>query len=463
MHWPFRRPVKTEDLSRIGTQTRVSIGDTLWLKVLSGLAAGILVGVGLGPDLGWANPVYAAKVGEWLALPGYLFLAIIQMIVIPLVLSSVFHGIAGSDDISTVKKLGLRVILYFIATTVVAISIGTLLAILIQPGSYMDPASISAALASSSYTPPVINNQPINNWAYAITTILPRNIFDTLAEGDLLRVVIFAGILGAACLNMSRESARPLINLAASLQDACMVVVGWVMQLAPYAVFGLIAQITARTGLDALVGMSIYMGTVLAGLVLMFCIYLIILKTVARMPLRLFLTSARPVQLLAFSTSSSAAIMPVTMQTAEEKLGVAPTVARMVVPMGATINMDGTALYQAVAAIFLAQVFGVPLGPTQFGMIMLTTVGASIGAPGTPGVGIVVLASILAGIGVPPEGIALIIGVDRILDMCRTTLNVTGDMVASTVMHRLLDAPALEPSPMPAETVLAAAPQEAPQ
>lgn len=426
-----------KDLGNMGDKTQRILGRQLWVKVFIGLFLGVLTGLGLSflsPTLGHDN---TNIIGQWLALPGYLFLAMIQMIVIPLVLSSVFYGIAGSQ-METVKKVGLRVVLYFMGTTVVAITVGSLLAVLIKPGRYITELAVAKAATGSTPTLPSTEAETITNWSQAVTTILPQNIFDTLADGDLLRVVIFAAIFGAAVLAMPAARSKPLTDFAASLQEGCMVVVSWVMKLAPLAVFGLLAQVVSSLGMDAVAGMAAYMGTVILGLLTMFCLYLILLKLVCRVSILGFLRGARPVQLLAFSTSSSAAVMPVTMQAAEENLGVSPNVARMVVPLGATINMDGTALYQAIAAIFLAQVYGIDLGLQEFGLIMLTTVGASVGAPGTPGVGIVVLASILLSIGVPAEGIAIILGVDRILDMCRTTLNVSGDLVASMLMHKLL-------------------------
>ena len=426
-----------KDLANMGTKTKRILGAELWVKVLIGLFLGVLVGLGLSyfsPTVGAEN---TQTIGQWLALPGYLFLAMIQMIVIPLVLSSVFYGIAASQ-METVKKVGLRVVLYFIGTTTVAITVGSLLAVLIKPGRYITEMAMANAASGNAPVAPTADAATITNWSREITSILPNNIFDTLAQGDLLRVVIFAAIFGAAVLAMPAARSKPLTDLASSLQEGCMVVVSWVMKLAPLAVFGLLAQVVSSLGMDAVAGMAAYMGTVLLGLISMFCLYLLLVKFVCRVPISTFLRGARPVQLLAFSTSSSAAVMPVTMQAAEKSLGVSPNVARMVVPLGATINMDGTALYQAIAAIFLAQVYGIDLGMHEFGLIMLTTVGASIGAPGTPGVGIVVLASILLSIGVPAEGIAIILGVDRILDMCRTTLNVSGDMVASMLMHKLL-------------------------
>lgn len=431
----FKRRTPAKDISRLGRQTKHMLGPSLWVRVLIGLFLGVAAGLYLSQASPW-GAAQTETIAQWLALPGYLFLAVIQMIVIPLVLSSVFHGIAGSGDPSVVKKVGLRVVFYFIATTSVAITVGAALANLIKPGQYLAGKIPQNIDTQNLPTPPETGQ--VSNWAMEVTTIIPKNIFDTLAEGDLLRVVIFAALFGVAALALKKEHNKTLVDIAAAVQEASMVLVGWIMQIAPFAVFGLIAQVVSQTGLEALMGMSVYMGTVIGGLLIMYVFYLILVAVFTGISIPHFMRSARSLQLLAFSTSSSAAVMPVTMQTAEKHLGVSPSVARLVVPMGATINMDGTALYQAVAAIFLAQIFGVPIGPAEFGIIMATTVGASVGAPGTPGVGIVVLASILMGIGVPAEGIAIILGVDRILDMCRTTLNVSGDLVASTLMHRML-------------------------
>jgi len=217
-----------------------------------------------------------------------------------------------------------------------------------------------------------------------------------------------------------------------------MKVVNWAMLLAPYAVFGLIADISIRVGLDVLLGMSAYVGTVLLGLIILLCFYFVIVKLIAHYPLLKFAKAVRPAQLLAFSTSSSAAVMPLSLQTAQHELKVDESTARFVIPLGATINMDGTALYQVIAAIFLAQVFAIEISVSEIILLAITTVGASIGSPSTPGVGIVILATVLASVGIPAEGIALILGVDRLLDMCRTAVNVSGDLVASLVMQRWL-------------------------
>jgi proton glutamate symport protein len=217
-----------------------------------------------------------------------------------------------------------------------------------------------------------------------------------------------------------------------------MKVVSWAMALAPAAVFGLLAQISVQLGFDALLGMSAYVGTVFLGLLVLLIFYLVLVAILAgRNPLT-FLGDIREVQLLAFSTSSSAAVMPLSIKTAQEKLGVSKPVSQFVIPLGATVNMDGTALYQVIAAVFLTQVYGIDLTLGQLTLVAATTVGASIGAPSTPGVGIVILATIIQSIGVPPEGIALILGVDRILDMTRTAVNVSGDLTAAVVMERWL-------------------------
>jgi Na+/H+-dicarboxylate symporter len=259
-----------------------------------------------------------------------------------------------------------------------------------------------------------------------------------MVEGQMLQVVLFAVIFGMALVMMAPQQSRPLLDVLGSLLEVCMTVVRVAMRLAPYAVFGLMTQLTTKIGLDALLGMAVYVGTVLLGLAILLCFYLVLVFIIGRTRPGHFLGAAREVMLLAFSTSSSAAVLPLTLKTAQDKLHIRSSVSQFVVPLGATINMDGTALYQGVAAIFLAQVFGVDIGTGGMLLIIITAVGASIGAPATPGVGIVILAMVLESVNIPVAGIALILGVDRILDMSRTSINVCGDLVASTVMDRWL-------------------------
>jgi Na+/H+-dicarboxylate symporter len=234
---------------------------------------------------------------------------------------------------------------------------------------------------------------------------------------------------------MPAEQSRPMLDLLRTLQQICMTVVHWAMRLAPYAVFGLMAQLTTSIGLSALLGMASYVLTVLTGLLMLMLVYLLLLKLLAGQHPIHFLKHCRDVLLLAFSTSSSAAVMPLSIRTAQEKLAVRPSIAQFVIPLGATINMNGTALYQSVATVFLAQVYGIDLSMASMALVVAMAVGASIGSPATPGVGIVILAMVLTTVGIPPSGIALIMGVDRILDMSRTAVNVTGDLVTSRLME----------------------------
>jgi Na+/H+-dicarboxylate symporter len=248
--------------------------------------------------------------------------------------------------------------------------------------------------------------------------------------------VIYAIFIGIALLALKKSQSKLILDLASSIQAITMKIVNWAMIIAPLAVFGLLCDVTIRIGVDAILGMSVYVATVILGLLLLLSFYVLIVMFVAKInPIR-FLRAIREPQLLAFSTSSSAAVMPLSMKTAHEKLGVRQSIAQFVVPLGATVNMDGTALYQVVAVVFLTQVFGIELTVSDLLLLIVTTVGASIGSPSTPGVGIVILATILQNTGVPPAGIALILGVDRILDMCRTTVNVSGDLTACVVMDR---------------------------
>jgi len=415
----------------------------------------------IGPTGGWLEPTTAATLGNWLAMPGRLFLALIQMIVVPLVFASIIRGLAATENPSQLRTIGLRVVLYFIATTALAIVIGIVLALVIQPGSFVDQEMVRQAVGTATLGPveasgpPALSEIPdeasgppaLSEIPEKLMSLLPANPLGSMVESDMLRVVIFAVVVGVALVMMPPGQSKPLLDLLGSLQEVCMTVVRWAMMLAPIAVFGLLAQLTSKIGLAALLGMAVYVATVLAGLLILFVFYMILLFVFAgRRPLP-FLAGTRELLLLAFSTSSSAAVMPLSIKTAEETLKVRSSISQFVIPLGATINMNGTALYQGVAAIFLAQVFGVDISLAGMALIVITAVGASIGTPAAPGVGIVVLAMVLGTVGIPPAGIALIMGVDRILDMCRTAINVCGDLVATVLMDHwsaATDAPAAE-------------------
>ncbi len=390
------------------------------------------------------KPDLASMLASWIKLPGIFFLGLIQMVVIPLILCSIILGITQSKDLGFLKKIGLRAVLYFVLTTFVSISIGMALVHIIKPGTYIDPELVKGFQEQSLQNETSEGTRTFDDLTIPkrIENMLPTNIPSAVVEKNLLQIVIASMVFGIALLMIPAINAKPILDLCTSGQMLSMTVIGWAMAIAPYAVFGLLCNITIKLGFDALAGMGMYMLTVILGLLCMMLIYVLLAAIIGRINPLAFIKAIKETQLLAFSTSSSAATMPFTLSCAEEKLGVDPKVSRFMVPLGATINMDGTALYQTVAAVFLVQVFGtmsgVELTTTELILLMITTVGASIGTPATPGVGIVVLATILTGIGLNPLAIGFILGVDRILDMCRTTINVTGDLTASVVMNKLM-------------------------
>jgi len=408
----------------------------LWVQILCALVLGVMVGSWLSPQGGQllkADTAY--RLAEWLKLPGTLFLSLIQMVVIPLVITSIMLGVGGSGDSSTLKDVGLRIAPYFVVTTTIAVTIGISLALLLKPGLYVDTSAFNL---SAMTVPDALQSGAESSLPERISQLIPTNLTQAQMDQSMLQLVIYSIIMGLALTSVSHSRASVLRQVIEGIQEVSMKVVNWAMLLAPYAVFGLIADISIRVGLDVLLGMSAYVGTVLLGLIILLCFYFVIVKLIAHYPLLKFAKAVRPAQLLAFSTSSSAAVMPLSLQTAQHELKVDESTARFVIPLGATINMDGTALYQVIAAIFLAQVFAIEISVSEIILLAITTVGASIGSPSTPGVGIVILATVLASVGIPAEGIALILGVDRLLDMCRTAVNVSGDLVASLVMQRWL-------------------------
>lgn len=417
-----------------GTLSRF-VDQRLWLKVLIAMFAGILTGILLGPSVGWIEQDTGSLIGSWLAFPGQLFLATIQMMVIPLVFASIIRGLAASESIEQLRRLGLVVAGYFVVTTAIAAVIGLWIVNIINPGDFLNPQLLNM---------PVQENVASNGLAsYSLSDvpdkllhILPGNPLDAMVKGEMLQVVLFAIIVGVALISMPAKQSKPMLDLLGSLQQVCMTVVHWAMRLAPIAVFGLMARLTSQTGVEALLGVVVYVATVLLGLLLLFLMYLALIIFFAKESPLEFIKAVREVLLLAFSTSSSAAVMPLSIKTAEEKLHVRPSISQFVIPLGATINMNGTALYQAIAAVFLAQVFNIDIGISGMALVVVMAVGASIGSPATPGVGIVILSLTLSTIGVPAAGIALIMGVDRILDMSRTAINVTGDLVAAKLMDK---------------------------
>jgi Na+/H+-dicarboxylate symporter len=410
------------------------------------MVAGVATGMAIGPTGGLLAPPQAELVGNWLALPGYLFLAMVQMIVIPLVVASIILGMSSSRDMAQLRSTGLRTGLFFLFTTLVAALIGVAVALLVQPGSYLQVEQLPHAAAATTVKAPSMAALPAQ-----IVGIVPTNPLRAGVDQNMLQVVVLALFIGVALVTMEKAVSKPLLDLLGAVQEVSMVVVRWAMYLVPLAVFGLLTQLTARMGLEALLGMGVYVLTVLGALLLAFAFLLTVYALGRRRSPLAFLRGSRDVLLLAFSTSSSAAVMPLTIRTAEESLGVRQGISRFVIPLGTTINMAGTALYQVIATLFLAQVYQVDVGLPGLLLVVVLAVGASIGSPGTPGIGIVILAMMLGTVGIPAEGVGLIIGVDRILDMSRTTLNVAGDLVAASVID----------AHTPAETIPDAAPVNA--
>ncbi len=408
----------------------------LWAKILVGMALGVVLGVALGPSAGLVPPATAKVLGNWVALPGELFLVLLRMIVVPLIFASIIRGLASSEDVEHLRTTGLRLLFYFVFTTAVAITLGMGLAWVTQPGQYVETGALASLRESVPQVPAGDMVPTVSTAPQFLLHMLPANPLGAMLNGEMIQIVLFSVIVGVALLNLRPGDSKPLLDLLGSVQQVCMTVMGWAMAMAPVAVLGLMTRITSQVGLEVLRGLAMYMATVLVGLCLLMVFYLVVLRTLGGKQPGEFLRAARDAQILAFSTSSSAAVMPLSLQTAEDRLGVRPTTARLIIPLGATINMDGTALYQGVATVFLAQVFGAHLGVTEVVLVVVTAVLASIGAPATPGAGIVILGMVLEGVGVPAAGIGLIIGVDRLLDMSRTVLNVTGDLTACAVMDR---------------------------
>lgn len=433
---PILSTLHPRSLKQLTSNLSQLVERRLWLKVLIGMALGIVTGILLGPSVGWVSPNTGALIGNWLAFPGLLFLATIQMIVIPLVFASIIRGLVASESIEQLRRLGLVVAGYFIITTAIAALIGLWIANIISPGDFLSPELLNIQSTISVDSVNAIEAPSLSNVPDQLLHLIPGNPLDSMVKGEMLQVVIFALIVGIALISMPANQSKPLLDLLGSLQQVCMTVVQWAMRLAPIAVFGLMARLTSQTGLEALAGVAMYVVTVLSGLAILFMLYIGTVSLLTSETPRGFVKAIREVVLLAFSTSSSAAVMPLSIKTAEEKLQVRPSISQFVIPLGATINMNGTALYQSVAAVFLAQVFNIDIGFGGMALVVMMAVGASIGSPATPGVGIVILSVTLATIGVPPVGIALIMGVDRILDMSRTAINVTGDLVAAKLMNQ---------------------------
>ncbi len=410
----------------------------LWLKVLIAMAAGIALGAWFATRPSFINDHLLNAVINWIAFPGNLFIRVVQMIMIPLMFSSVVQGIAGGNNKEYLMRSGPRLLIYYGLTTTSVLILAVILASVIRPGSYMDASSlITADMALNATLSEEVPRLSFGNIPNMITELLPANPLEALVSGDMLSIVVFAVITGVSLANIPADTAIPLLKVLYSVQEIAMSITRWAMKLAPLAVFGLMCQVTSKVGIETIMGLSMFMLTVVLGLILVAVVYTCILLLVARVDVRKFFSDARDVLLLAFSVASSAAVMPLTLKTAEEKMGINPSVSRFIIPVGVSLNMDGTAVFQAIATLFLAQVYGLQLDTATIMVIIVTTILASIGTPSAPGAGVIVLGSVLGTIGIPVTAIALIIGVDRLLGMLRTSVNVMGDLVTCQVFNRL--------------------------
>lgn len=447
VHLFHRSDMKPGHLGLRLRHVRGLIRQRLWAQILIALGLGLVVGLVLSPEIEAGVQLSredAGLIGEWLRLPGGIFLNLIQMVVIALISTSIVLGITSAGDPDYLAKVALRIVPYFVLTTTIAVLIGIACAEIIAPGTWLDPSTLTIETDAAAS----VMVLPDQSLADQIANLIPANLSEAGLSRNMLQIVIAAIMAGVAMLSLGPRKCAPLLELLRLVQDIAMTIVGWAMRLAPIAVFGLIADFVMQAGLSALTGLSAYMATVILGLVLLTGVYLVIVTVIARRNPLQFLAQVADAQLLAFSTSSSAATMPLSLRIARDRLGVSKPLSGFIIPLGATVNMDGTALYQVVAALFISQAFGIALSPSEMGLLVVTVIGASIGSPSTPGVGIVILASILAGLGVPAAGVAVLLGVDRLLDMCRTSVNVTGDLTACVVMDRWLP----DPEEIPATT-----------
>jgi Na+/H+-dicarboxylate symporter len=400
----------------------------IYTKISIGLLAGIVFGLIFGPKAVWIEPV------------GKAFIRLITMVVVPLVFASLAVGTASLGSIKKLGRIGVKTIFYYILTTALAVTIGLLLANAIQPGSGLNE-SVKAKLlqdyqeSSKDQLAKAMENKP--KVIDVLLQIIPTNPIRAMADGDMLGLIFFALALGIALTYLPTSRSQPVINFLDGLNEAIIQLVHLIMKVAPYGVFALMAAVTGRFGYSILITLIKYALVVLIGLAIhLGGVYSLSLRLLGRMNPLKFFRGMRDAQLVAFSTSSSNAALPVNMKCCQENLGVPKEITSFVLPLGATINMDGTALYQGVAAVFIAQVYGLPLTMIDQLMIVLTATLASIGAAGVPGAGIVTLTLVLQTIGIPLEGIALILGVDRILDMCRTVVNMTGDATCAVFIAR---------------------------
>ena len=410
----------------------------LWLQVVLSLIIGLFVGLILGDDAGVGlEDDNLDFVTSYLSIPANIFLSVIHMIIVPLIFSSIVIAITSLGSTDKLKTLGLGVGSYFVISTIIAITVAVLLVSVISPGSLLDISVLQESFDLTDDDVKIKDGFALNDIPNAISNIIPKNPISSYLEGQMLSILIFAMIVGLSMAVLPKESVKPLLDILESIQKITIYILLFSMKIVPFAVFGLIVGMVSKVGIGSMIGMGAYMGTVVLGLGIMILVYALILKFVAKRSISSTFSKMRNPQSLAFSTGSSMATMPVTLKTAESDLKIDSRVSKFVIPFGTTVNMDGTALYQVIAVFFLAQLFSIELSLISIFVIIITTLLASIGTPAIPGAGVIVLSTILVTVGIPPIGIILLISVDRILDMTRTMVNVTGDLTACCVFDKI--------------------------
>jgi Na+/H+-dicarboxylate symporter len=409
----------------------------LHLKILLGMALGLAAGAAV------ASLGAESFVVDWVKPFGEMFLRALKMLAIPLVVASLVKGVSDMGDLRRLSALGGRTVALFLCTTAASVALGLLLVNLVQPGRSIDPATREKLVAAAggvvegklALAKSAKDQGPLQ----PLVDVVPENVFAAAStNGSMLQVIFFVLLFGVGLLLVAEEKGAPVKLLFNGLNEVVMKLIDLVMLTAPVGVFALLASLVAETpSWDVFRALLLYSATVLAGIaILLFGMYPALVWFGARMSFGKFSKGIAPAQLLAFSTSSSAATLPVTMECVQDRLGVDEEVASFVLPIGATVNMDGTSLYQAVAAVFIAQAMGIELTLVGQSSILLTATLASIGTAAVPSAGIVMLVIVLGTIGVPEQGIALIIAVDRVLDMFRTVANVTSDAAVSVLVAK---------------------------
>jgi Na+/H+-dicarboxylate symporter len=385
----------------------------LWQKIVGALILGLLTGIIFGESAQALKPI------------GTLFINLIKMLIVPLVFVTLVTGIVAMEDLTKMKRVGIKTFLIYLLTTAIAIAIGLIVGIVLEPGVGV---SLEAAKAVSVKEAPSLVNILLN--------VITKNPFSSFANGNILQIIFFAIMLGVS-INLAGDKAKPAKEFFNSLSEAMYKMTEIIMSFAPFGVYALMAWVSASYGMDVLLSL----GKVILGVYLAALIHIAFtigggISLIAKLnPIRFF-KGIIAAQTVAFTSTSSSGTLPVTTQNTTQNLGVSKPVASFVLPLGATINMDGTALYQGVCAMFVAQAFGIQLGMQEYMMIILTATLASIGTAGVPGAGLIMLTLVLTSVGLPIEGVAIIAGIDRILDMARTTVNVTGDAMTSLLIAK---------------------------